>query len=145
MIIHDSSAYEKKKEEEKRLNRDEDELKEQFLQELRKESVSIICLASLYAKNFEEIGIDVTKKWETTQQQTDALEIAYKKGYSEGILKGMEAERELIEKTEEIRANSVNPHSVFGEDQIQRALGNVVQPTDGKHRRNCTKKRRKRK
>ena len=150
MVINNDPDYELKKKAQERLNRTEEERKDALFAELRNESVSIICLAVVYAKNFEEIGEDVTKKWETVQQQTAILEKAYNKGFEEGVIKGREAEREQIKKNYKlVRTNphfsEPNTNSKVRTDTVSGARRDLVQQTDEPHRRNCTKKRRKRK
>ena len=112
MVVYDPEGYKKKKDEERRLSTPEDVKKERLLNEFRKESASIILLAFMYAKNFEEMGYDITEKWVTAQQQSEVLEKAQKKyyleGYEFGFTKGREYEREWIE-----RKNNNTEVSVF--------------------------------
>lgn len=63
----------------------DDVRKERLLAEMRKRSVDLITLALVYADNFELTTTDVTKRWETTKMQTDALQAAYNKGFSDGV------------------------------------------------------------
>ena len=72
----------------------EDEQKESLISELRKESVSIICLALMYAKNFEETGEDLTQRLINVNQNADLLQRIYNKGYEDGMIKGREMERD---------------------------------------------------
>ena len=94
MVINKDPDYEKKKQAEEKLNRSEDERKEALIAELRKESVSILCLALMYAKNLEETEEDITQRLITTNQNADLLQRVYNKGYEDGIRKGRELERE---------------------------------------------------
>ena len=84
MIVHDPEGYEKKKDEERRMNTPDDVKKERLFEEFRKESVSIIYLAFMYAKNFGEMGYDITEKWVTAEQQAEVLQTVQKKAYLEG-------------------------------------------------------------
>ena len=81
---------------------DESVQKENLLNEMRKESLAIICLALMYAKNFEETGMDITTRWVTAEQQADALQKCFDKGYNtgyqDGIKSGREFERKKMEK-----------------------------------------------
>ena len=63
------------------------ELKERLLREISEQSVGVIALAHVYAKNFERLGVDVTKAWVTTEQQTRVLEAVYKKGVDDTIFR----------------------------------------------------------
>lgn len=63
------------------------ELKERLLREISEQSVGVIALAHVYAKNFESLGVDVTKAWITTEQQTRVLEAVYKKGVDDTIFR----------------------------------------------------------
>lgn len=72
----------------------EDEQKEALISELRKESVSIICLALMYAKNFEETQEDLTKRLINVNQNADLLQRVYNKGYEDGLSKGREMKHE---------------------------------------------------
>lgn len=78
----------------KPIAKTEDERKEELISELRKESVSIICLALMYAKNFEETEEDLTRRLINVNQNADLLQRIYNKGYEEGLIKGRELERE---------------------------------------------------
>lgn len=49
------------------------------------ESETILSLAYYYAKGYELGGDDVTTAWNNTARQTDALNRAYQKGFTEGI------------------------------------------------------------
>jgi flagellar biosynthesis/type III secretory pathway protein FliH len=94
MVINKDPNYDKKRQAEAQLNQSEDVRKEALIAELRKESVSIICLALMYAKNFEETQEDLTKRLLNVEQNADLLQRIYNKGYEEGIEKGKELERE---------------------------------------------------
>ena len=91
MIIKGSKAHEAS----------ESEQKEIMLNSLRNESLSIICLASMYAKKFEETGIDITERIATVEQQSAVIQNiynqGYKKGFEEGIARGKKMEREEAE------------------------------------------------
>lgn len=92
----------------------EDEQKEALISELRKESVSIICLALMYAKNFEETEEDLTQRLITVNQNADLLQRIYNKGYEEGISKGRELERE---KNRGKHNNSINGNGPYGKNR----------------------------
>jgi len=62
----------------------EDELKDKLLEELRKEPLSIISLAAMYAKGFQDTGEDVTKIYQTAEDQWAAMQKIYNKGYEDG-------------------------------------------------------------
>ena len=92
MVINKDPNYEKRKQAEKKLNTPEDLQKEALIAELRKESVSVICLAMMYAKNFEETQEDLTRRLINVEQNTDLLQRIYNKGYEEGYDKGRRGE-----------------------------------------------------
>lgn len=128
MVINNDPNYEKNKKNEERLNRTEEERKDALFAELRKESSSIICLAVMYAKNFEETGEDITQKWITAEQQADALQRYYDKGfrqgYQEGIQKGREYERKKMEKFNK-KLNKGSPANGGGNFNGQNRHGTV--------------------
>lgn len=98
MIINHDPYYEKRREAQKKLEDGEVVRKERMLDELRKESVGVICLAAMYAKGFEETGENITKAWQTAEQQMEIIQCnfnkGYKAGYIDGIVKGKEIERQ---------------------------------------------------
>ena len=55
--------------------------KKKILDELSKVDTMLLCTAYLYAKNFTQYGVDVTRAWYTATQQAVALERAYMDGY----------------------------------------------------------------
>lgn len=63
------------------------EEKDRLLIELSHESMGVVALAYVYAKNFERFGVDVTDKWITTEQQNTVLEAVYKKGVDDTIMR----------------------------------------------------------
>ena len=83
----------------------EDEQKENMLDQLRSESLAIICLATIYAKSFENLGIDVTHAWETAEQQGEILRGYYNKGYKEGYIAGIAKGKEIERAEQEEVAN----------------------------------------
>lgn len=85
MVINNDPNYEKRKAAEEKLNRSEEEVKEELIGELRKESTGILCLALMYAKNFEETGEDLTQRLITVEQNANLLEAMYKKGVDDTI------------------------------------------------------------
>ena len=117
MVIKNDPDYEKRKEIEASLQEDEDSKKERLLKQFMEFSPSLILIAFMYAKNFEETGEDITKRWVTAEQQGDALQRYYDKGfnagYQEGIQKGMEYERKKIEKLDKkIKRDRNDPDSI---------------------------------
>ena len=102
MVVNTDPNYERKKQARERLNRSEEERKEEMLAELRKESVSLICLAYMYAKGFEETEIDITERLQTAEEQTAAFRKIYDEAFRDGRLSGISkgkriAYEELIE------------------------------------------------
>ena len=61
----------------------QEEAKKQMLETLSKESSTVLTLAYIYAKGFENFGEDVTTRWKTAALQTDALNRAYIKGFED--------------------------------------------------------------
>ena len=76
------------------------ELKERLLREISEQSVGVIALAHVYAKNFESMGVDIARAWVTMEQQTKALEWAYKKGVDDTIIR-LRREGKLTNKKQE--------------------------------------------
>ena len=77
--------WEAKAEAERKLARTEEERKEALIEEMKKERADIICLALMYAKNFEETGGDITRCTINAIQNIQYLEAAYKKGVDDTI------------------------------------------------------------
>lgn len=94
----------------------EEEQKEALISELRKESVSIICLALMYAKNLEETEEDLTRRLINVNQNADLLQRVYNKGYEEGLSKGRELERER-NKNKGKHNNSTNGNGPYGKNR----------------------------
>ena len=88
MVINKDPDWDRKKAARERANQTEDEQKENMLDQMRQESIGVIALALMYAKNFEELGYDVTRCIITANQNTQILEAAYNKGYEDGLSKG---------------------------------------------------------
>ena len=63
----------------------EEEKKQEILNLIAKENLSVLSLAYYYAKGYDLGGDDVTKAWDNTIRQTDALNRAYQQGFMEGI------------------------------------------------------------
>ncbi len=63
----------------------EDKKKEKLFNLMVDMPIETIQIAFLYAKNYTEYGIDVTKTWNTAIQNASALEQAYKSGYYEAM------------------------------------------------------------
>ena len=95
MIVNNSSEYEKRKALEHNLEKSELQQKEEMLIELGKERLAVICLALMYAKGFEETGLDITKAWETAEQQMAIIQQNYKAGYKQGLIDGIEKGKEI--------------------------------------------------
>jgi hypothetical protein len=96
---------------EEKLNTPKDIQKEAVLSELRKESLSVICLAAMYATNFEGTGEDITRRLLNADKNADLLQRVYNKGYEEGIYKGRELEREY-QKSKGNRNSNTNSNSI---------------------------------
>ena len=62
------------------------------------ESTEVLALAYLYAKNFKDYGVDVTKAWDSATVNCSSLERAYHKGYEIGFHEArmQEVEREKL-------------------------------------------------
>ena len=131
MVIQNSKDQQKQKELERKLSASEDERKEDILGKLRKESSSIITLAYMYAKNFEETGADITQRWATMQEQNAILQQVYNRGYEEGLDKGRALEHEKYAK---IFDNALNGgiNGIARQNPIPKPYGNLVQPTNAK-------------
>lgn len=120
---------------EKPIEYSEDERKDKMLAQLRNESLSIICLAYMYAKNFEETGFDVTTKWATMEEQNRILQEVYNRGYKDALQKIQE---------DNTNADSNHVNGGIGENTISESSRNVVQPANGKNRRKGKGKRHRR-
>lgn len=72
-------------ENQKKLKVSEEENKEALIAELRKESCSMLCLAMMYAKNFEGTQEDITKRLLDVNANADLLQRVYNKGYEDGL------------------------------------------------------------
>ena len=66
--------------------------RKRLIDELSKMSPMVIATAYLHAINYTQYGVDVTEKWVTATQNTNALEKAYKKGYYDALQKHNESE-----------------------------------------------------
>ena len=65
---------------------DFENVKKQALLDLMKGMpLQLLQVAYSYAKIYVELGVDITKTWDTAIQNADVLEKAYKKGYYEGL------------------------------------------------------------
>ena len=67
------------------LTRGEGIRKLDLINELEKYNIGLLELALLYARNFEDFGEDITKKWETAEEQREKLQEIYNKGYEDGF------------------------------------------------------------
>ena len=94
MIANTDPAHEKRKALEQKT---EDEQKEELIAELRQESVSVIGLAVMFARGFNQTGEDLIRGW-TIEQQARIIQsqynAGYRAGYIDGVAKGKEYERE---------------------------------------------------
>lgn len=97
----------------------EDERKEELISKIREESVSIICLALMYAKNLEETQEDITQRLITVNQNADLLQRVYNKGYEEGLSKGRELEREKNNRNHN-NTNGCGPNSKTRDGTVRR-------------------------
>lgn len=95
MVINEKKPKEPERESER-------ELKERLLREISEQSVGVIALAHVYATNFESMGVDLARAWATMEQQTRALEAAYKKGVDDTIIR-LRSEGKLTNKRDEKR------------------------------------------
>ena len=143
-----------------RLNIPEDERKEQLLSELRQESLSIISLAYVYAKNFEETGMNITEKLILTEQQANALQQyhdkVFQQGVNYGVEKGREYERAKIKVMEKKKAereqnehfyevdDGIDVDRLLGKNTISEPSRNVVQPVNVQSHGKGKRKRHKR-
>ena len=101
MISKENEQTRQNRKNAERLVYPEDFRKDQVLSELRKESLSIICLAAMYAKNFAEMGFDVTRCLIDAQHNVEYLEAAYKKGVDDTIARYRDKGITLDEKKRE--------------------------------------------
>ena len=60
-------------------------VKEQLLQKLSDLPEMVLSCAYIYALNYAQYGVDVTKEWTTAIQQNAALSRAYERGYHDGM------------------------------------------------------------
>ena len=98
MIINNDPYAKQRIEAQKKLEDGEVVRKERMLDELRQESEGVICLAVMFAKGFEVTGEDITKAWQTAEQQMEIIQRnfneGYRAGYIDGIAKGKEIEQQ---------------------------------------------------
>lgn len=131
MVIKDPKLYKKKEDEKQRLSVTDEENKEKLWSELKNESLGVITLAVMYAKNFEETGEDLTRRLINTNQNADLLQRVYNKGYEEGMDKGRELEHEKYQKMfNNALGSGVNGN--IGKNPISGAYRNVLQQTHAK-------------
>lgn len=159
MIVEQTPAQKQQRENDERVEyysseQGQEEVKENLLNELRKESLAVLSLAYAYAKNFAETGVDITEKWVTTEQQTQVLEQIYKRAYEEGLIRGREIGEKTKESIKRIQESRIDDdYDYFDDDarqdRISRAIrnqahGNVVQPTHAQRHGKGKKKRHRR-
>ena len=143
MIINQDPDYERKKAAQERLNRSEEEVKEELLNKLREESTSIISLACIYAKKLEETGIDITERWETAERQAEILREFFNRGYRKGLVDGISKGKEI----ERAEAKQIQEQKhLWGGEFVGGSLnpGEMRETVRKIARRNPTKKKRKR-
>ena len=101
-----------------------DEQKERMLAQMREESLTVICLAYMYAKNFEETGVDITTRWATMEQQNKILQEVYNRGY-----------KDALQKIKEDNSNTNSNHVNGGtrQDTVSEPHRNMVQPANAKN------------
>lgn len=130
----------------KQVIKTDEELKEELLESLRLESVSILALAHMYARRLEETGADITEKWTVALEQNAVLQRVYNKGYVEGLQKGRELEREKINQSNNTATSRayISVDEFIRQNTVQQPRRNVVQPANAQHSRKSTKKRHKR-
>lgn len=85
MVVKSTPEQRQQRINEERMRTPEDIQKENMLSELRKESMTVVALAYMYAKNFETLGFDVTRCLMTAEQNVKYLEAAYKQGVDDTI------------------------------------------------------------
>lgn len=112
-----------------------EEQKAKMLEQLGQESLSIICLAYMYAKNFEETGVDITTRWATMEQQNKILQEVYSRGY-----------KDALQKIKEDNSNANSNHANGGarQDTVSESHRNMVQPANAKNHRKGKGKRHRR-
>ena len=112
-----------------------DEQKERMLAQMREESLTVICLAYMYAKNFEETGVDITTRWATMEQQNKILQEVYNRGY-----------KDALQKIQEDNTNNNRNHVNGGNraNTVSEPFRNVVQPANAKSHGKGKGKRHKR-
>ena len=59
--------------------------KESYIKELAQFDEQTLATALAYARNMKLYGIDVTDKWDTVVEQSEALKNAYNKGYADAL------------------------------------------------------------
>ena len=127
----------------KKREKTEEEQKEEMLEELRKESLSTICLACVYVKKFEETGMDITERWATAEQQSEIIQSFYYQGYDKGFAEGIEMGKRIErEEAHQMQQDIYRRDDQFFEGDMSPAqIMNIVKHT---WKRSPTKKKRKR-
>jgi hypothetical protein len=98
MVVNSDPSRKRQLELERELNIPEDVRKDAMFAEMRKESLSLITLAYMYAKNFAETGLNITERWTVALEQNELIQRVYDKGYTEGYAEGVQKGRELERK-----------------------------------------------
>lgn len=65
--------------------RTREQIKQDLLNELSQQPEAVLTLAYMYAKGYELSGEDVTRRWNNTIIQNDALNRAYRKGFEDAL------------------------------------------------------------
>lgn len=60
------------------------EIREMYINELKKKSTGVLALAVHYAENFERLGQDVVTAWKDAEQKEKELQEIYNRGYEDG-------------------------------------------------------------
>ena len=61
----------------------QDQVKKNLIDELSKESVSVLTLALVYARGYDIVGENITTAWTNAIQNNQIIEKAYERGYKD--------------------------------------------------------------
>lgn len=67
----------------------QDQVKQQLIDELSKESVTVLTLSLLYARGYDIVGENITTAWTNAVRNNQIIEAAYERGYND-CLKDLE-------------------------------------------------------
>ena len=141
MVVKPTEEQIRQRETEKKRKQAEENARNNLLDELRNESLGVLTLAVMYAKNFETLGFDITERWVTAEQQGEAVEKIYQRGYADGVIKGREIESETIRKRMEVQnSRKLGFDDDYlddgeGQNKVSKSLRNLVQSADESNRR----------